>query len=420
MQPFYDYRKFALLYVDDEEKSLKYFQRAFGDTFRIYTATNAADGLRLLEEHRGDVAIILTDQRMPGETGVQFLEKTRQVHPRAIRMLVTAYSDLNDAIAAVNTGAIYKYMTKPWDIPMLEVTLKRALEFYIVQHDRDILLREKLSALHKLVITDRVISLGIMAAGLGHHIRNALVAIRTFIDLAPEMLHREQTDLEELRHPEFWTTFYGKVQDKVRSILSLLDGLDQAAEPTESPAWAPVRLHEAVANVWNGYQAAFDNAGIRAEFRIPESLPELEVDQPKFRRLLDLLFREALINLREGNTLSFEGRAETSSGKNSGIVLRVADDGPGLPPGAVNSLFDPFFVRADEPQEFGINLMACYFIVYHHGGRIEVMNERGAGLVLDLHLPLEPRPFAADNDSREFLSKVMMNDRLWDNLLAEA
>ena len=120
MQAFYDYRKFALLYVDDEEKALKYFQRAFGDTFRIFTAPNAAEGLRILEVHRGEIALILTDQRMPGETGVQFLEKTRQVHPRAIRMLVTAFADLNDAIGAVNTGAIYKYITKPWDVPTLK------------------------------------------------------------------------------------------------------------------------------------------------------------------------------------------------------------------------------------------------------------------------------------------------------------
>ena len=66
MQAFYDYRKFALLYVDDEEMALKYFQRAFGETFRIFTAPNAAEGLRILEVHRGEIALILTDQRMPG------------------------------------------------------------------------------------------------------------------------------------------------------------------------------------------------------------------------------------------------------------------------------------------------------------------------------------------------------------------
>jgi two-component system, probable response regulator PhcQ len=418
MQQFYDYRKFALLYVDDEEKSLKYFQRAFGETFRILTAPNTTEGLRLVEEHREELALILTDQRMPGETGVQFLEKTRRLHPRAIRMLVTAFSDLNDAIDAVNTGAIYKYITKPWDVPMLEVTLKRALEFYIVQSDRDILLREKLSALHKMVITDRVISLGVLAAGLGHHLRNALVAIRTFIDLAPEMMHREQADLEELRHPEFWTSFYAKVQAKVKYIVELLNGLDDATNASRFTNERSVQLQPAVADCWNAHRVAFGDVGINVEFQIPPTLPAIVVDHVKFMRLLDLLFREALINLNKGNTLSFEARLENASTPDAGILLRVADDGPGLPEDAVASLFDPFFLRVDEPQEFGINLMTCYFIVYHHGGRIGVDSRPGSGLALDIHLPLTPRPLAAENDSREFLSKVMLNDRLWDKLLA--
>ena len=172
MQNLYDYKKFAILYVDDEEKSLKYFTRAFQDQFRVFTATNAQDGFALLNQHKDEIGILITDQRMPGEKGVQLLEKARQLRPRIVRILATAYSDIDAAVDAVNTGAIYKYIHKPWEIPPLEVTLRRALEFFMVQRERDQLLREKLSVLHNLMITDRVVSLGVLAAGLGHHIRN--------------------------------------------------------------------------------------------------------------------------------------------------------------------------------------------------------------------------------------------------------
>ena len=91
MQSFYDYKRFAVLYVDDEEKSLKYFTRAFQDQFRILTAANAQDGLKLLEEHKDDIGLLMTDQRMPGEKGVWLLEKARQLRPRIIRILATAY-----------------------------------------------------------------------------------------------------------------------------------------------------------------------------------------------------------------------------------------------------------------------------------------------------------------------------------------
>ncbi len=91
MKGLYDYKKFAVLYVDDEEKSLKYFTRAFEDQFRILTAANALDGLKLLEEHKDDIGLLITDQRMPGEKGVWLLEKARQLRPRIIRMLATAF-----------------------------------------------------------------------------------------------------------------------------------------------------------------------------------------------------------------------------------------------------------------------------------------------------------------------------------------
>jgi FixJ family two-component response regulator len=81
-------------------------------------------------------------------------------------------------VAAVNTGAIYRFVTKPWDPPQLEATLKRGLEFFMVQQERDQLLLEKTAVLQQMMVADRVVSLGLLAAGLSHHIRNSLVAVK--------------------------------------------------------------------------------------------------------------------------------------------------------------------------------------------------------------------------------------------------
>jgi len=241
MEDFYDYRKSAILYVDDEEMALKYFTRAFGKRFRILSAANAEEGYRLLEQHRNEIGLLMTDQRMPGEKGVQFLERARQLHPRAIRILTTAYSDLDVAIEAVNSGAIYKYVTKPWDIPQLEVTLQRALEFFIVQRERDLLLKEKLSVVQRMLITDRVLSLGILAARLGHYVRNSLVAVRTFLDLAPEKLLEEKIDADHMRNPNFWKEFYEQAQVQIRRITGLLSDIVIAAEKSDFPTAQPLR-----------------------------------------------------------------------------------------------------------------------------------------------------------------------------------
>src|ERR1041385_1866733 len=230
MQPLYDYKRFAILYVDDEEKSLKNFTRAFSDQFRILTAPNAHEGLKLLEAHKDEIGLLMTDQRMPGEKGVWLLERARQLRPRMIRILATAYSDMDAAIAAVNTGAIYKYVTKPWDPPQLEQTLKRGLEFFLVQGERDQLLREKLSVLHNMMIADRIVSLGLLAAGLSHHIRNSLVAVKTFMDLAPLELQEEKIDMEGLRNPDFWKEYYQNVQKQIGKINEMLKDLWSASQ----------------------------------------------------------------------------------------------------------------------------------------------------------------------------------------------
>ena len=185
MENLYDYKKFAVLYVDDEEKSLTNFTRAFGDEFRLFTANSAQAGLKIFEAHADEIAILMTDQRMPGEKGVWLLEKSRALRPNALRMLVTAFADMDAAIAAVNSGAIYKYITKPWDPTQLELTLRQGLQFYMVAAERDQLLAEKMSVLRNMMIADRIVSLGLLAAGLSHHIRNSMVAVKTFLELAP-------------------------------------------------------------------------------------------------------------------------------------------------------------------------------------------------------------------------------------------
>src|SRR5262245_17580672 len=281
MHSLYDYRRFAILYVDDEEMSLKYFQRAFSDQFRILTAPNAQEGLRVLEENKDEIGLLMTDQRMPGEKGVWLLEKARQLRPRIIRILATAYSDMDAAVAAVNTGAIYKYVTKPWDPPQLENTLMRGLEFFMVQRERDQLLREKMSVLHNLMIADRLVSLGLLAAGLSHHIRNSLVAVKTFLDLAPAKMEEEKADINGLRNPDFWKEYYQNVQGQLTKINNLLKDLWSASEKPSFAFADRVGLRTVLDETIETLKPGFAARNLTVENQVPESLPELHVDRAK-------------------------------------------------------------------------------------------------------------------------------------------
>ena len=412
----YDYKKFVVLYVDDEEMSLKNFSRAFGDEFRILTATNAQDGLRLLEQHKDDIGLLMTDQRMPGEKGVWLLERARQLQPRIVRVLATAYSDMDAAISAVNTGAIYKYVTKPWDPPQLEQTLKRGLEFFLVQKERDQLLHEKMSVLHNMMIADRIVSLGLLAAGLSHHIRNSLVAVKTFLDLAPVKMEEEKEAASGLRNPDFWREYYQNVQAQVEKINNLLKDLWSASETPSFQFADAVHLHEVVNLTVQQLQNQFTAKKIQVENRIPADLPAMKVDKPKFFRLFELLLRDELASLPAGSQVIFSAESVIGTQRPE-VQVQITDNGPGLPQEALRILFDPFVVRGDTPAEYGIHLMACFFIVYHHGGKIEARSEDGKGTTFTLRLPVNPDRATLVTDDQDFLQKAFLNEKLWEKLI---
>ncbi len=419
MENLYDYKRFAILYVDDEEKSLKQFTRAFQDQFTIYTAANAQDGLKLLEDHKDEIGVLMTDQRMPGEKGVWLLERARQLRPRIIRILATAYADMEAAIAAVNTGAIYKYVTKPWDPPLLENTLKRSLEFFMVQKERDQLLKEKMSVLHNMMIADRIVSLGLLAAGLSHHIRNALVAVKTFLDLAPSKMEEEKMDIDGLRNPDFWKEYYQNVQGQIDKINNMLKDLWTASERPAFEFADQVRLREVVQQTIDQLKDGFTAKKIHVENAIPETLPVMNVDKHKFYRLFELLLKDEIASLPEGSRIDLSASVYNGSKTDrQEIQVQVSDNGPGLPKEALRLVFDPFVVRSDSPMEYGIHLMACYFIVHHHSGRIDARSEEGQGTTFTLRLPTNPSLIQPAQNEHEFLQKVLLSDSLWEKLIS--
>ncbi|MCS7013673.1 MAG: response regulator [Chloroherpetonaceae bacterium] len=115
-----------LLFVDDEPNVLLSLTELFREE-RPYTAQRARDALDILRKHP-EIDVIVTDQRMPTMTGVEFLREAKKINPIAIRILLTGYSDLNEVLSSVNTGEVYRYILKPWDVDKLRSTVKLAME----------------------------------------------------------------------------------------------------------------------------------------------------------------------------------------------------------------------------------------------------------------------------------------------------
>jgi CheY-like chemotaxis protein len=129
----------TILLVDDEELVLKALVRELRpEGYRILRAGGGAEALDLLALH--NVAVILTDQRMPDMTGVEFLRRAKGLYPDTVRMVLTGYTELNSIADAINEGAIYKYLTKPWDGDLLRASVKDAFRYYelLREHERAI------------------------------------------------------------------------------------------------------------------------------------------------------------------------------------------------------------------------------------------------------------------------------------------
>lgn len=155
---------YNILYVDDEEQNLTSFRAAFRRNFTIHTAISAREGLRIIREV--PIHLIVTDQRMPEMTGVQFLEAVIPECPDAVRMILTGFSDIDAIIKAINSGRVYRYITKPWNEAELKMTLEAALEYYAVQAknrrlvselQQKVLDQERLVKLFQKYIPERVL-----------------------------------------------------------------------------------------------------------------------------------------------------------------------------------------------------------------------------------------------------------------------
>ena len=284
---------------------------------------------------------------------------------------------------------------------------------------RDQLLREKMSVLHNMMIADRIVSLGLLAAGLSHHIRNSLVAVKTFLDLAPAKMEEEKLDLNGLRNPDFWREYYQSVQGQIGKISNMLKDLWTASESPVFEFRDHVQLRQVVQDNIELLRPGFASKNILVENGIPDSLPELNVDKPKFYRLFELLLKDEIASLPPGSKIGFS--ASVLNGSHNGkqeIQIQVSDNGPGMPKEALRLVFDPFVVRSDSPIEYGIHLMACYFIVHHHGGRIDARSEEGQGTTFTLRLPTNPGQAPSSQHEQEFLQKVLLNETIWEKLIS--
>jgi two-component system response regulator HupR/HoxA len=133
-------KKYELLLVDDETANLQKLQRTFVDQYVVHLAQSGQEALKLLK--RASIDAIITDQKMPNMTGIEFLEASQKDFPNLVRIVLTGFTEVEDLIAAINTGKVHKYITKPWEPDDLRLAVRETLERMELQRENERLAAE--------------------------------------------------------------------------------------------------------------------------------------------------------------------------------------------------------------------------------------------------------------------------------------
>ena len=400
---------YAVLYVDDEPKARQYFLESFEDEFPVYTAGNAAEAMIILEARKTEIGVLVSDQRMPGEKGVELLERARRLNPNLVRILVTAYSDYQTVVDAVNSGRVFRYLHKPWDPEELLGVLRHALAYYEALVEREDLLNLKAETIRQMQMADKVGSMGILAEGLNHHLRNALTAIRAFIDLSPSTADGPgygQFDADQ----GLWIEFRKHAQSQLDRIYSLLNHISQASPPRIVTRGQEANIANVVTKVFSVFDHAYSDKHVAVFLDLDPATPPVPVDAERFQQLWRLLFTEELTHLSPGDELIITvAPAQDRSGRQ---VVRIClrDNGDWPAEERYANLFDPFFVRTNKPDDFGVNMMACYSIVYLHGGTIEAKSGSLSGVEITMDFPLDNANVPNVSD---FFQSLLDHERKW-------
>lgn len=402
--------KYHVLYVDDEEKALHYFRQMFEDEFVVHTANNAADGYRILETYGSQIGILLTDQRMPGESGVELMDRARKLHPNLVRILVTAFTDYQTAVRAVNEGRAYRYLHKPLDPEQLATVLRQGMEYYQTVQERESLLTKNAESIRATLMADRVAGMGIMAEGLNHHLRNALTVVRAFIDLAPMKL-MEEIEGRPPRDTNFWVETQHQAQAQIERIQTLLNHLAHASHSRKLLRQDTVDLRVLLDEMLGSYLGHFQERNIQVDFDISSTLPPLLVHGERFRQLWRLLLIEEITHLLPGDSVLIKATREKDMHGQEQAVMVLRDNGAWGAQDRAANLFDPFFTRSRKPDDFGVNMMACYVTLHLHGGSIEAKRLEPQGLELTMRLPLDPTQ--TTQEAEDFFQRANQNEKRW-------
>lgn len=378
-----------VLYVDDERANRIVFEQSLKTEFHIKSVPDVKSALEVLD--REDVAVLVTDIRMPEVDGLQLLRTAKDRHPQTLRMVVTAYSDIDPILRAINEGLVARYIVKPWDRDELVQVLRWATELWTFGKDSAQLLR-------RLLETERLASLGGLAALYLHDLQTPIMVVNNLIDELRAISDAVPTLHAAIEQAPIDDRIKARILQKVDDTPEIVQDAKQASalikdmiaglsdyirnkKPTEAPVIDPTPIIQFTVNMFQ--RIAVEKAA-QIGYQGAKQLPHVRISP------VDLT--QVLVNLVNNATQAVQARGEPNrhvalEARVQGDLLEilVRDDGIGMPAEVLRKVGTPWF--STRPEGTGLGIANCQRLIGRAGGRMRIESEPGVGTTVTILLP---------------------------------
>ncbi|OGR10086.1 MAG: hypothetical protein A2341_21330 [Deltaproteobacteria bacterium RIFOXYB12_FULL_58_9] len=409
-------QKASILVVDDEPNNLALLERVLHRDYQVDTAASGEEALDLLEKKT--YAVVLSDEKMPGMSGVQFLAQVLRRAPNTVRMIVTGYSDLQSTTDAINVAGISGYVTKPFTTEQLLGAIAKAVQLsdLVVRNSELVsqlneanrllemnladLKREVQMAHAHIMLTDRMASLGILAAGVSHEINNPLTFVManlSFITAELEAVGQgvkkpcsscgvadDERRIQLLKNLDEVQAVLNEVHEGTGRIKNIVRDLKTFARPSSKDdsivELRPI-IESTINMAWNE---------IRHRSRLIKDfadVPSVKASETKLAQVFLNLLINAAHAIPEGFAQENTIRITTSAESGDRVVVEVRDSGKGIEPENLDRIFVPFFSTKQVGEGTGLGLAICHGIVTSLGGEITAESTVGQGSCFRVVLP---------------------------------
>ncbi len=380
-----------VLYVDDERPNRIVFEQNHKTEFRIKSAPDAKTALEMMQAE--PVAVLVTDIRMPEMDGLDLLRIVKEQHPQTLRMVITAFSDIDPILKAINEGLVARYIIKPFDRDEVMQALRWGTELWSFGQASAELLR-------RILQTERLASLGGLTALYVHDLRTPinslnvnLEELRAVAEASPA-LHEAiaQAPIDErvkarlLKNVDNTPERVSDINDGVSLIAGMLGGLWEFIRPPETVAERPViDPLPVIRRTLAMYQKLTIYATARIGYQGPPELPQVRMSPVALTQvLLNLVGNAAqavLATKQPDRSVAIDARPAGDM-----LELLVRDEGIGMTPEVLRKIGTPYFTTRAEGT--GLGIANCHRLVGTAGGRLKIDSEPGVGTTVTLLLPI--------------------------------